>query len=322
MELVNRTPTHQRSQDVEQLLARLEEVLAPIEKQLSNNNLNLQKPIFLIVGCARSGTTLISQFLAQTTYFAYPSNLMSRFYYATHLGSILHKLLIDYDFKHEIFNPLTSSDQFQSQLGKTTGANAPHEFWYFWRRFFKFDEIQVLSESALQNVDERGFISELAAMEEVFDKPLMMKAMIMNWHISYLHKILNKAHFIYVRRDIASNAQSLLEARKAFYNDANKWYSFKPPEYNTLQSQPIVSQVAGQVYYTNKAIEKQLALLPDSSYTIVDYEDFCANPIGLIIDLNKIEDVHIPQLPDYHVKTPKSAEPDFEHQVNSFLSTL
>jgi hypothetical protein len=38
------------------------------------------------------------------------------------------------------------------------------------------------------------------------------------------------------------------------------------------------AQVAGQVYFTNKAVREQLDHIEDASWLAVDYQDFCAGP--------------------------------------------
>jgi hypothetical protein len=160
-------------------------------------------------------------------------------------------------------------------LGKTKGVLAPHEFWYFWRRFFHFGDIQVLGEDSLAIIQADRFVAELAALESVFDKPLAMKGMIVNWNIHFINQILPKVLFVHIRRSPILNAQSLLESRKNFFGSIDHWYSFKPPEYPDLMTLDPYKQVAGQVFFTNQAISDQLENLIPDRYLLVDYEEFC-----------------------------------------------
>ena len=118
--------------------------------------------------------------------------------------------------------------------------------------------------------------------------------MILNWNIPELYSLYSNFIFINVKRDIVSNANSLLNARKKFFNDENKWYSFKPLEYDELVLNSPIEQVVGQVYYTQKAIKDGLELIPESNKIDVDYNLFCENPHKivneLIIKYNKLAD--------------------------------
>lgn len=244
---------------------------------------SLQYPPVFIVGVARSGTTLLYQYLAALGAFSYPSNITSRFYASPYIGSLMHKLFIDLDDKEEFF---TKKNDFDSKLGKTKGASAPHEFWYFWRKYFKYREIQKLSESELSDIKIGEFINDLAAMESVFKKPILMKAMIANWNLDFLYKEIPKSFFLFVKRDTLLNMHSIYKARLEFFNNADEWYSFKPTEYEQIKNRSIYSQIAGQVIFTNKAIEKQLVKFSDERKMVIDYENFCENPIEVF---NKVK---------------------------------
>lgn len=286
MENKKRTIHHRKSKELEAVFPEMEHLLGNAEKEVLKKCSKPQMPVVFIVGCARSGSTLLYQFLADTEAFGYPSNLMSRFYYAPYIGARVQQMLIDFDEKGEIF-PKTSLESFKSELGKTFGPKQPHEFWYFWDRFFKFNELQQLSKTQLSQVDWKCFLKECHALEMVFNKPLLMKAMKMNWHITQLKEKFENAHFIYIKRDILYNAQSLLQAREKFFGNQNEWYSFKPHNYQEIKQMSPVAQVVEQVISTNQAIENQLVSLPVEDYSVVDYEYFCSNPRKLLNDLLK-----------------------------------
>ena len=284
MENKDRLATHKKDQRIEDILLELEMYLSPVQKSINQDVVDVDKPIVFIVGCARSGSTALLQYLSETNQFCYPSNIMSRFYYAPYIGARIHQLLIDHDTKNEMsFHK--STGQHTSNLGKTSGADSPHEFWYFWRRYFKFDEIQKLTDDRLSLIDSESFIKDLCSIQAAFDKPLVMKAMNMNWNISYLHKILPKAYFIHIERDVAYNAQSLLLARQRFFGDLNKWYSFKPPEYDEIKKLSPEEQVASQVVLTNSAISEQLRQLPSDRYKTISYASFCSDPQTTLHDI-------------------------------------
>ncbi|GBD96282.1 MAG TPA: sulfotransferase [Nitrospirae bacterium] len=272
-----RREEHKRNEKLEEILKDINGMLAPVESQSIQSFKKNKYPIVLIMGSPRSGTTLLLQWLASSGYFCYPTNMLSRFYEFPYIGSKIQLMLTKYDFNNEIFD-FKEEIPFDSNLGKTKGALAPNEFWYFWRRFFHFGEIQQLNEEELASIDHQKFVSELAAIEAVFDKPFSMKGLIVNWNIPFITSIVEKVLFIYIKRHPFYNIQSLLNARINYYDDIKAWYSFKPPEYVDLKNCSPYEQVAGQVYFTNRAIEEGLARVEDAKVLEIAYEEFCQSP--------------------------------------------
>ena len=288
-----RRSEHIRNDKLEELLQEINGLLNPLESCLTSSFEKTKYPILLIMGCARSGTTLMLQWLGSSGYFSYPTNILSRFYGAPYIGAKIQLMLTKHDFNDEIFD-FNEEIPFVSSLGKTKGALAPNEFWYFWRRYFHYGDIQYLNDVELNEIDYRSFISEVAAIESVFDRPFAMKGMIVNWNIPFIADILQKVIFIYMERHPFYNIQSLLEARKKYYGNINAWYSFKPIEYTSLKDRDPYEQVAGQVYYTNRAIKEGLSKIDNAKVLTVCYEDLCQNPevaFGKIIDKLQIQGV-------------------------------
>jgi hypothetical protein len=219
------------------------------------------------------------QWLAKTGRFAYPTNLLSRFYGAPYVGAKIQQLLTapEYNFNDEILD-FSGEISFSSDLGKTRGALAPNEFWYFWRRFFPIIEPGYLDEEDLERADGRKFVAELAAIESVFDKPLAMKGLLLELNITFLSSLFDKVLFLFVRRHPFYNIQSLLEARLRYYGDRRAWYSIKPREYDRLRDLEPIEQMAGQVFFTDCAIEQDLGRIGAARGLAVDYEEFCRRP--------------------------------------------
>lgn len=278
-----RTEAHRRIEEVECILHTLADAIPDVTPEV----LNVRHPIVFIMGCARSGTTLVSQFLAKTGAFCYPTNFISRFYFAPYIGALLQRLMFDLDAKGELFGYVKEMGEFESVLGKTRGPLSPNEFWYFWRRFFKFGEIQLLDDSELARVDVEAFVRGLRGIQTVFDKPIFLKGMIANWHIPYLAQHVPNSYFIIVERDLLFNAQSLYLARREYFDNVEKWYSFKPAEYPLLKNKTPFEQVAGQVKYTNDAIDKGVRMVSEDRVIRVRYEQFCERQSEFVEELNK-----------------------------------
>lgn len=266
---------------------RLEKVLQELNEELKglfSEKLTVpERPIILIMGCARSGSTLLLQYLSQLGIFSYPTNLIARFYKNPFLGIKIQQALLDFDPLNQL-EFKNSEQNYSSTLGKTFGALAPSEFWYFWRQYFDFSqsEYNYLKKDKLTKVNTEEFIKKISAFENLTSKPLVMKGMMLNWNIPFLYSLYDKFIFINIKRNIISNAQSLLTAREKYFNDKTKWYSFKPKEYENLKHKTPQEQVIGQVYYTQRAVDEGFKDIPDKNKIVISYKEFCQNPFQLI----------------------------------------
>ncbi|OOZ40409.1 sulfotransferase family protein [Solemya pervernicosa gill symbiont] len=232
------------------------------------------------MGPMRSGTTLLMQWLAATGLVAYPTNLLSRFYHAPIIGAKIQCLLTDprYNFRDELGEFIQQSE-FKSENGKTKGVLAPNEFWYFWRRFLSNSRRDVWSNEELrQSMDTATLKSELSGIMNVFQKPFAAKGMLFNYNIDFLNSIFDKILFVHLKRDLATNATSVLAARKRQLGSENEWYSFDIPEKEELMKLPPFEQVVNQIQAINKAVEIGLRGVDESRKLIVEYEDFCQSP--------------------------------------------
>ena len=133
----------QRNEKLEEFLKEINFDLEIAEKELLKKEYE-DYPVVLVMGALRSGTTLLTQWLANTNEFAYPTNVLSRFYQAPIIGAKIQRLLFDreYNFRNEI-RDFNQEINYSSENGKTRGALAPNEFWYFWRRFFQYEELSI-----------------------------------------------------------------------------------------------------------------------------------------------------------------------------------
>lgn len=278
---MGRVKEFRRNNDLEDFLKEINEDLSVAENRLLEKK-EQDYPIILIMGPLRSGTTLMTQWLAATGEIAYPTNMLSRFYGAPIMGAKIQQLLTDkkYNFRNEILD-FSSEVNYQSENGKTKGALAPNEFWYFWRRFIPYvEDIGYLTDEQLMaEVDVDYMLKEFIGLTETFGKPFALKGNHCNYNIGFLDKVFDKVLFIYTKRDPYTNTESALKARERQQGSEEEWYSFKIPEYSELSkiTNPI-KQAAGQVYHNNQAIVSGLEKVAEHRKMIVEYEDFCDNP--------------------------------------------
>ncbi|MCK4783641.1 MAG: sulfotransferase [Desulfobacteraceae bacterium] len=278
-----RTPEFKPNRDLDALLTEIHRLLKPGEMQVRGAFSNPKYPVLLVVGTPRSGTTLTMQYLASLSVFSYPSNLLARFSPVPYIGALIVKLLTDHQIDpHAEISDLCTDDTkkpfFSSNLGKTAGWASPNEFYFFWRQYIPNYDPEFLQPEEVQQIDERGIQSGLAAIESVFDKPFAAKATILPYNIPDLLRIIPKAVFLYVRRHPFYVMQSILEARIRHYGDRKGWWSLVPPEYEKIKDLDPIHQVAGQVYYTDRAIRMGLEQIPEKNQLVIDYEFLCEKP--------------------------------------------
>lgn len=266
----DRTARYKKNAQTEQIKAVLNRILAPLERELIARFKKPRYPIIFIVGAPRSGTTLLNQLLIAYFKVGYINNLVARFWMAPYIGVQLISELQDLE-RHSI-------SSFTSDLGATSGYEDPHEFGYFWRRWFKYNDTHQLGKGQIKKIDTESFRKEIAAVESIFDCPMVFKNLVCSLQIDFLAEALPTAVFIHCRRDPIYAAQSILLSRLNYYNNKETWFSLKPKEYKWLKDRPYADQIAGQIFYTRQQIEQVSASLSSSRYLTIDYEVLCKKP--------------------------------------------
>lgn len=68
------------------------------------------------------------------------------------------------------------------------------------------------------------------------------------------------------------------DARVKYFGHQRGWFGAIPPEYHRLKNLDPFEQVAGQVYYINRAVEAGLSDIDTARWLQVEYEQFCMAP--------------------------------------------
>lgn len=273
--------TLQKNPSLEASLLELELALNGSEPQLVDHPAHL----CFVVGLARSGTTLMQQYLAASGRFAYPSNLISRFFMAPHVGEIVQQLLLDkYRDHQDQLGDLRSGlrpIEYASDLGKTTGALSPNEFWYFWRRYFRFEEGMVYDPYEDTNEFGVAFHTALRRWQRVAGKPILLKAATALWNLEFLARLLPESRFVVIRRNPVDAMISLLNARLRFKGDIAQWYGLTQPSTINLKAASPFESVATQVATFERLVSRQIAALSPDRVVNITYEDFCLHPFQI-----------------------------------------
>ncbi len=254
------------------LIPELNTVLSEKEKEFYTSEKDIP-PVF-IAGAPRSGTTLLYQILVSAFDIGYIDNIVAKFWEAPLFGLVLTNEIIP-------FGERVLTD-YESEYGFTKEPYGPHEFGYFWKRWFNYSDVHELSEEELSKINESELETVVYSMDSVLSKPVAFKnAVAVTLQIKYLAELFSDAIVITIERDPLFNAQSILEAR--FGNGKpEEWFSAKPKEYRQLKKKNIYEQVTGQVYYCNERISeaKNVILHSENPARLIElkYEELCEDP--------------------------------------------
>ncbi len=274
-----RTSEFRKDVTQEEQLQRMNELLWPYEKDAISQFTEPAKPTLFIVGAPRSATTLVYQLVSDTGLFGYISNYIARFYAAPFIGALQAKTL---GMVH------SSKMSFESKFGRTKGWHEPHQFNYFWRKWFRYDKDHQMNQSFIESMDKITFRREIAALENVFQQPMAFKSLYCGLQVEFLKRTLPKSRFVICTRNPLYQAQSILSGRKAFFGTYEGWFSLKPAEYSSLKEMDVFHQVAGQIYYILKSIGSGLKAVGEHEYQIIDQEDLIRDPRGVMSNIIKL----------------------------------
>lgn len=265
--------------DNPQLIVLLNELNSKISKIDERDKVESKFPSLFVIGAPRTGSTLLTQWLASTQSLCYPTNFLSRFYSAPSIGVLIQEMLFNKDFQYgNEFYDIQPSYEFKSNYGKTEGVLAPHEFWYFWKRFFEFPEHAATEEKFKDEFIEEAFTADLNMLKNYYQKPVFMKGKIINFYLKPFAEKVENGLFLHMKREPAETIKSLLEARVKWTGKAENWFSWKPREINLLSHLSPLEQCVGQYYFIEKEIAQVKNYLGDR-YIAVDYDEFCENPL-------------------------------------------
>lgn len=274
-----RTKSHRRNDKLLAALGGVNRVLGVAERTLPARRPAF--PIVVVVGVPRSGTTLLTQWIAQSGHFCYPTNFLSRFYQAPTIGGMIQRMLFEREmqFKDEFADIIAARHtNFSSDLGKTQGALSPHEFWFFWRRFFRFPDVPSSEKVFARSARFGEFAVACGKIQHVFRKPFLLKGLIMWPYLATFANQCPRVKIVYIYRNAEANIASLLKARKCYFGNQSTWYSFKPRQFARLKNLNATRQVVGQYRLINESIRAALDRIPADRKLTVEYDDFCRNP--------------------------------------------
>jgi len=219
---------------------------------------------------------MLSQLLALRGGYGYVSNFVARFYKAPAVGMMLQEIL------GESLGP--KNVNLQSSFGQTFGLLQPHEFGYFWDRWFDLgQDSHKLSDEDLARVPQAMLAREIANMESVSGMPMVFKHLpYFSMQVPWLLKVFPNSVFVSCMRDPLYNAQSIALARESLLGSRDKWLSTRPQEIGGLLGLPWHEQIGRQIQSIRAEIEEARRRVPPEQWVDCDYEQLCGTPGGIV----------------------------------------
>ncbi len=251
--------------------APLDRLLEPVEKRRYARARDPQRPIVLVTGAPRSGTTLLSQVLVAHLPVTYFNNLTALFPRAPIVANRLLRPV------------LRSRPRYTSYYGWTRGFATPGSCLHLWDRWMGPDRYRPPThlDSAAVTAMRRFF----GAWEEAAGRPILNKNNPLATCATLIAQALPTAHVIFSVRDPAFTVQSILGAREAIQGTRQRPYGVQDPAYADGHGEPIEQVCAQVAYHERMRAAQQRELGPRC--TAVSYEAFCRAPHEIVVTVGR-----------------------------------
>ena len=212
-------------------------------------------PIF-VVGAPRSGSTLLYQLLIRHMGLAYISNFMSlvpiRMIQIAKYGRRFHG---------------TKNIQ-ESRWGYLSGIFAPSEAGGVQRKWF---------EGKPDGEARKMIRGTVVSLSDIFSAATVVKNLANSLRLENILTLFPEGQFIFIRRNLIFNAQSILISRRQLLGSEQQWWSTKPRGYREVMKLSPARQVIWQVNEIERSITSFLAA-KNPHFLEITYEQLCDNP--------------------------------------------
>lgn len=254
----------------------LNQILAPVDDEMTRGFTVPQKPVVAVVGLPRAGKSFIQQYLISVSDIGYISNVQAKFYKAPYIGAMIEKEFMETDY-------LSNQDHF---YGITFGPLEPNEWGWFWNHWLKVkkNNYYIEDESA---IDFDGLNRKLAGMEFVKGNSILFQNVYATINLEILFRHIPNLFVIHVSRDplflTNSYVRGKVEIKDHAYTKKNKgnygeMIYFRPEGFDDYSPRGIVEESAVSIKLLSEHIERQLAQLPESRIIRVDFDQAKADP--------------------------------------------
>lgn len=230
------------------------------------------RPILLVAGAPRSGTTVVEQALAHNLPVTFFNNLTALFPRSPIVANRLFG------------RSLRAATSYENFYGRTVGFGQPNDALYLWERWLGLDRYAVPEHIAPDAA--RAMQQFFGAYETAFDRPVLAKNNALAVGVDAIGEVLPTAHMLIVWREPAYTVQSILGARRTIQGDIRHPYGVGDPALRARHDVDPVEDVCAQVLYHQQRIVAQQATL-GRRLQVIRYEPFCAAPAELVAQVGR-----------------------------------
>lgn len=303
------------------------------------NDLKIKNPI-IIIGCPRSGTSLLFRILSTSKYlwslYRESNDIWSRFYEA-----------LDKSFKDEV---LDASDLTQASRTFILNEFHKHTFNNYYLGYF-------IREYCLKQKSLSGLLKFVTNLNLYYKKSFLKEYRIVEktpkncFRISFIDKLFDGCKFIFLTRDGRSNISSLIEGWKIpnkyirgqavniplnikGYSEHNgkHWKYVLPPQWENYTNKSLEEVCAFQWISSNKAAMEGLKSVEDNRKIVISYEELTNNTYDNVKKLCEYIDIPFssamkqiskdPPLVNYVTKPEKNKWEKNAHLIDNISSMI
>ena len=238
-----------------------------VEKNKLKIKVNKEFPLILVVGIQRTGSTLVSQFIEKTFPFFPIGNFNTIFKRSAYY---LHKWFAKFYKK--------SNNTYKNYYGISKGIFSIGDSYEVWDKWFGKNHYVI--PSTINDERLSHLTDYFSSLYKAYNRPILTKNNRNSLLIPVFRKVFKNGFYVIVKRDPVAVIRSTLEASKDFFGNGDLlWGLYPNSEFDTNDYENIIEAATVQFLMLDKLLDNQIKDLEIDSYIIVDYNEFCANPM-------------------------------------------
>lgn len=247
-------------------LRPLGRLLARRERRIEAEASPPERPILLVCGPPRSGTTLVATYLIDALDVCYINNLAGMFP-ASPLAV------------NQLWGPgsIDGAGDYQNFYGRSRRLSGINDGLEIWDRWAGADRADIPLE--LRPGSDQTMPAFFGALEDLYEKPVVNKQNRLCTFAHLVAPILPTAHFLFLEREPLWLAQSLYIARQTIGRDADLPYGIRHPD---RHPEDPIADVCAQTRFLLDATHASRSRVPENRAIPVPYETFCRRPAGVL----------------------------------------
>lgn len=256
------------------LMLPMDYLLSFVEKKrLRKTRPASEKPLILILGGSRSGTTLLYQVFVRYLPVGYISNFIALFPRSPISAYALFRRML----------PKADAD-FKNYFGSAAGLSGPNDAFGIWNRWFGEDRNRV--PDTIPDASKRDVKRFFDTWFAVTEKPFVNKNNRNSLHASLFDKLFENSFFVEIHRNPIYVVQSLILSRRTVQgSDKIGWGLLADDSKQAADPLGYIDGICEQVYRVDQVIARERAKIDPEKYIRIAYKEFCRNPAGLVIEV-------------------------------------